>query len=69
MEKEVLLESDSDEVAGGLYVLMLTPDQFEAIDRAGYVKSGKISEDDIPDIQSFLKANGYSDILNIKCVN
>ena len=55
MEKEVLLESDLDE--------------FEAVDRAGYVKSGKISEDDIPDIQSFLKASGYSDILNIKCVN
>ncbi len=69
MEKEVLLESDLDEVAGGLYVLMLTPDQFEAVDRAGYVKSGKISEDDIPYIQSFLKASGYSDILNIKCVN
>lgn len=66
MEKEILLESDLDKVSGGRYILILTKDQYEAVKEAGYIKSGRIAQDDIPGVQMYLKDIGSTDTLSIR---
>ena len=66
MEKEILLESDLDEVSGGGYVLMLSEKQYNAIKEAGFIRLGRIDQNDIPGIQTYLKDIGYTDSLNIR---
>lgn len=66
MEKEILLESDLDEVSGGGYVLMLSKKQYDAIKEAGFIRLGRIDQNDIPGIQAYLKDIGYTDSLNIR---
>lgn len=71
MEKEILLESDLEKISGGGYVLMLTKDQYEAVKEAGFVKNGRIYQEDIPGIQQYLKdigSIGSNDSLPMKFI-
>lgn len=65
MEKEMLNESDLEEISGGGMTLVLNESECTALQKAGFLHRGKINPDDIEDIREFLRLLGKTEPLHI----